>query len=101
VRSAELGGSASRTRAGPTVVGMSSPAVSVAGATVGDMAQNHLHACTFFDDGDLDLVCVCGTRGAVVVDDDAPDGLLGVLLDDVDRPVAVTLTAPPELAVAA
>jgi hypothetical protein len=80
---------------------MSPPVVSVAGATVGDMAQNHLHACTFFDDGDLDLVCVCGTRGAVVVDDDAPDGLLVVLLDDVDRPVAVTLTAPRELAVSA
>jgi hypothetical protein len=79
---------------------MSPPAVSVAGATVGDMVLN-THACTFFDDGDLDLVCVCGARGAVVVDDDAPDGLLVVLLDDADRPVDVTLSAPRELAVSA
>ncbi len=86
------------TRVGPP--GMSSPAVSVAGATVDDMAQN-THACTFFDDGDLDLVCVCGARGAVVIDDDAPDGLLVLLLDDADRPVDVTLTSPRELAVSA
>jgi hypothetical protein len=71
--------------------------VSVAGSTVGDMART-LHACTFFDDGDLDLVCACGARGAYVIDDDAPDGLLVVLLDDLDRPVDVTLTAPHRLA---
>ena len=75
--------------------------VSVAGATVGGMARNHVHRCTYFDDGDLELVCVCGTRGAYVVDDDAPDGMLVVLLDDVDRPVDVTLTVPRELAVSA
>lgn len=76
---------------------MSSRALSVAGATVGDMART-LHSCMFFDDGDLDLVCVCGARGAVVIDDDAPDGMLVVLLDDFDRPVDVTLAAPRRLA---
>lgn len=71
--------------------------MSVAGATVGVMART-LHACMFFDDGDLDLVCVCGAHGAFVIDDDAPDGVFVVLLDDLDRPVDVTLTAPRRLA---
>lgn len=76
---------------------MSSRALSVAGTTVGDMART-LHSCMFYDDGDLDLVCVCGARGAVVVDDDAPEGMFVLLLDDLDRPVDVTLATPRPLA---
>jgi hypothetical protein len=75
--------------------------VSVAGVTVDGMARIHVHRCTFFDDGDLELVCVCGSRGLVLVDDDAPDGALVLLLDDADRPVDVTLVAPRELAASA
>jgi len=73
----------------------------VAGSTVGRMARDHVHRCTFFDDGDPELVCVCGSRGYVLVDDDAPDGSLVVLLDDADRPVDVALVAPRELAASA
>ena len=65
------------------------------------MTRSHIHRCTFFDDGDLELVCVCGTRGVVLVEDDAPEGMLVVLLDDADLPVDVALTAPRELAVSA
>ena len=43
------------------------------------MTRSHIHRCTFFDDGDLELVCVCGTRGVVLVDDDAPEGMLVVV----------------------
>ena len=80
---------------------MSATGVWVARATVGGMARNHIHSCTFFDDGDHELLCTCGTRGLYLVDDDAPDGVLVVLLDDVDLPVDVTLVAPRELAVSA
>lgn len=80
---------------------MSSRGVSVAGATVGSMAT-HLHTCTFFDDGDgLELVCVCGTRGTVLLDEDAPDGMLVLLLDEADLPIDVTLVERRELAVSA
>jgi hypothetical protein len=80
---------------------MSAPGVSVAGASVVGMAT-HRHTCTFFDDGDgLELVCVCGTRGLHLVDDDAPDGMLVLLLDDADLPVDVVLVEPRRLAVSA
>lgn len=65
------------------------------------MARTHVHTCTFFDDGEPELLCACGTRGLLLVDDDAPDGMLVVLLDDVDLPIDVTLVERRELAASA
>ena len=63
--------------------------------------DQHRHLCTFFDEGGPELLCVCGARRFLLVDDDDPDGMLVALLDDRDVPVDVTLTQPRELAASA
>ncbi len=55
-------------------------------ATVGDMASDRTHRCTYFDDGGPELLCVCGGRGMILVEDDASEGMLIALLDDAPDP---------------
>ncbi|QZN85212.1 hypothetical protein [Cellulomonas sp. C5510] len=48
------------------------------------------HVCTWFDDADgVELLCVCGTRAVVVVDDATGDDLVVVLADE-PAPLAAT-----------
>lgn len=68
--------------------GARSDAVSEVVRTVGDMNGRHL--CTWFDDADgVELLCVCGARAVVVVDDETGDELV-VLLADEPRVLAAT-----------
>ena len=58
------------------------------------------HACVFFDDGGLELLCACGERALHLVDEDG-DSTFVVLCTE---PSAVTSLIPPrarELAVSA
>ena len=82
----------------------------VAAVTVGGMATDRIHRCIYFDDGGPELLCVCGGRGMVLVEDEGSEALLVALLDDGDRghedvlsdePAPVTLTYRRELAVSA
>lgn len=59
--------------------------MSVPGVSVGDMAHSArtTHTCVFFDDGEPELVCVCGGRAIVLTDGD----------DVVLLPVEVTVEA--------
>ncbi|WNB86259.1 hypothetical protein [Cellulomonas sp. ATA003] len=50
------------------------------------MVTTRLHTCTYFDDGDLELLCPCGARGFVLVEDDDTEGMLVALLDDAPAP---------------
>jgi hypothetical protein len=81
---------------------MSPVVVSVAGTTVAGMGTERIHTCIYFDDGDPELLCVCGGRGMILVEDDDSEGMLVALLDDVDiSPAQVTVTLRRELAVSA
>ena len=71
--------------------------MSVGGATVGGMAANRVHICTYFDDGGAEHVCPCGSRAFYVIDEDGTEPVL-VVLDDAD---VVELPAHRELAVSA
>jgi hypothetical protein len=66
-------------------------------------AQPHVHTCVFFDDGDPELLCVCGGRGMVLVEDDSSEGMLVALLDDGDAstPRPEVLVLRRELAISA
>lgn len=64
-------------------------AVSVVVRTVVCMSGRHV--CTWFDDADgVELLCVCGGRAVVVVDDETGDDLLVVLADE---PAVLAATA--------
>ena len=58
----------------------------------------HVHTCVFFDDGDPELLCVCGGRGLYVVEEG--EGMVVVLLDDDVTPADV-ITLRRELAASA
>lgn len=64
---------------------MSVRVVSVGVATVDPMTSTvhltstaHPHACVYFDDGELEVLCACGARAMYL--DDAADGLVMVAL---------------------
>ncbi|WP_188079116.1 hypothetical protein [Actinotalea subterranea] len=40
------------------------------------------HTCVYFDDGEIELLCTCGQRALLVLDEDGTDGTLVVLLDE-------------------
>jgi predicted amidohydrolase len=67
------------------------------------MASDRTHTCIYFDDGGPELLCVCGGRGVILVEDDASEGMLIALLDE--EPTAGTrpevLVLRRELAVSA
>ncbi|MBX9245023.1 hypothetical protein ICW40_09395 [Actinotalea ferrariae] len=62
------------------------------------------HVCVYFDDGELDRLCVCGSRAFLVVDEHGLEVLV-VLDGDDDGATVTTLTTgtlePRELLVSA
>ena len=70
------------------------------GVTVGGMAENGIHTCIFFDDGEPELLCVCGGRGLYLVEGDEGEGTFVVLLDDDVAPGELVMLRQ-ELAVSA
>ena len=70
------------------------------GATVGGMAENGIHTCIYFDDGEPELLCVCGGRGLYLVEGDEGEGMLVVLLEDDVAPGELVMLRQ-ELAVSA
>ncbi len=64
------------------------------------MGEQHLHTCVFFDDGDPELLCVCGGRAMFVVEEEGAEGMVVVLVDDDVTPADV-YTLRQELAVSA
>ena len=57
--------------------------MSVARSTVVGMTTTRVHTCTYFDDGDLEHLCACGSRAFYLTEQD------GVL--DGTEPVLVVL----------
>ena len=53
------------------------------------MATTRIHTCTYFDDGDVELLCVCGARRLYLVEEDGEPVLVALLDEDAD----VTLTS--------
>ena len=52
------------------------------------------HVCVYFDDGELDHGCVCGSRAILVLDEDGLEAL--VVLDDDGATVTTLTTGRPE-----
>lgn len=82
--------------------GVSREVVSVGVLTVEHMSTR-THVCVYFDDGELDHGCVCGSRAILVVGEDGLEALVVVGTDD--GATVTTLTtgrlAPHELLVSA
>lgn len=51
------------------------------------------HTCVFFDDGEPELLCVCGVRALAVLDDDG-ETVVVVRLDDDATVTVLPSTAP-------
>ena len=75
-------------------------AVSVAGATVDDMADIRIHTCIYFDDG-AEHLCACGSRAMYLVEEDGMDAVLVELLDTTASAPVVAADFARELAVSA
>lgn len=62
------------------------------------------HVCVYFDDGELDHLCACGSRALLVLGEDGLEALVVVAPDDEGATVTTLTTdrpAPRELLVSA
>ena len=81
---------------------MSSTVVSVVASTVGRMTTTRTHTCIYFDDGDLEHRCACGSRAFYLTEQDGVlDGTEPVLVVLAEDPTAVADRRLHDLAVPA
>jgi hypothetical protein len=65
------------------------------------MTTTRIHSCIYFDDGDAEHRCPCGSRAFYLVEEDGTEPVLVVLHDDEEASPRTTERLVHELAISA